>query len=108
MIVDYKTDALTAAEALQRSEDYGLQLRLYSMAIEKIAGRSADRAYLHFLRPDRIVEVDLSPSLLESPEQIVRDFQEAQSKLEFPLNEGAHCRRCAFFGDLCPAVAPVR
>jgi hypothetical protein len=49
------------------------------------------------------VEVDLTPSLLERPEQIVRDFEEAQSKLEFPLNEGERCHRCQFFRDLCPA-----
>jgi hypothetical protein len=58
-------------------------------------------------KPDRVAEVDLSPSLLESPEQVVRAFQEAQSKLEFPMNEGQHCRRCAFFGDLCPAKIAV-
>jgi hypothetical protein len=58
---------------------------------------------LHFLRPNTVVEVDLMPSLLESPEQIVRDFQDAQEKMEFGLNEGEHCRRCRFYHDLCPA-----
>jgi CRISPR/Cas system-associated exonuclease Cas4 (RecB family) len=74
------------------------------MAVERVAGRAPDRAYLHFLRPDQLVEVDLAPSLLDSPEQVVREFQEAQSKLEFPLNEGERCRRCSFFKDLCPAT----
>jgi len=27
----------------------------------------------------------------------------AQSNLDFPLNEGSHCRRCPFYKDLCPA-----
>jgi len=36
-------------------------------------------------------------------EQVVRDFQEAQSKLNFPLNEGERCHRCPFHRDLCPA-----
>jgi hypothetical protein len=90
-------------EALQRSSDYALQLRVYASAVERIAGRPPDRAYLHFLRPDRIVEVDLAPSLLDSPEQIARDLQDAQDRLEFPLNEGTHCPRCAFYADLCPA-----
>jgi hypothetical protein len=101
--VDYKTDAISAAEAPIRARDYALQLRLYAMAIERVTGRAPDRAWLHFLRPNVPVEVDLSPSLIESPEQLVRDFQEAQSKLLFPIIEGEHCSRCAFFRDLCPA-----
>jgi CRISPR/Cas system-associated exonuclease Cas4 (RecB family) len=68
-----------------------------------MAGRAPDRAFVHFLRPNIIVEVDLTPTLIESPEQIVREFQEAQSKLEFPLLEGEHCKRCSFYRDLCPA-----
>jgi hypothetical protein len=50
-----------------------------------------------------VIEVDLTPSLLDQPEQTVGDFQEAQSKLEFPLNEGERCKRCPFYRDLCPA-----
>ncbi|MDR3698444.1 MAG: UvrD-helicase domain-containing protein [Candidatus Sulfopaludibacter sp.] len=102
-IVDYKTDNVTAAEAAQRSQDYALQLRLYGMAIEQVAGRPPARAWLHFLRPDTVVEVDLRPSLIDAPEQVVRDFQEAQSTLHFPLVEGPHCRRCQFYKTLCPA-----
>jgi ATP-dependent exoDNAse (exonuclease V) beta subunit len=104
-VVDYKTDDVTAVQARQRARDYGLQLRLYAMAVERVAGRPPDRAWLHFLRPDTLIEVDLTPSLLESPEQMVRDFQEAQSRLEFPLNEGERCQRCPFYRDLCPAGA---
>jgi ATP-dependent exoDNAse (exonuclease V) beta subunit len=103
VIVDYKTDSVTAAEAHQRAQDYALQLRVYALAVERFAGRAPDRAWLHFLRPNTVVEVDLTPSLLERPEQIVRDFEEAQSKLEFPLNEGERCHRCQFWRDLCPA-----
>ena len=103
VVVDYKTDSVTAHEAHRRAQDYALQLRLYAMAVERVAGRAPDRAWLHFLRPNTVVEVDLTPSLLESPEQTVRDFQEAQSTLEFPLNEGERCHRCPFFRDLCPA-----
>jgi ATP-dependent exoDNAse (exonuclease V) beta subunit len=103
VIVDYKTDSVTAAEAHRRAQDHALQLRLYALAVERFAGRAPDRAWLYFLRPNTVVEVDLTPSLLERPEQIVRDFEEAQSKLEFPLNEGERCRRCPFWRDLCPA-----
>ena len=103
VIVDYKTDAVSGPEAHQRADDYALQLKLYAMAIERVTGRAADRAYLHFLRPNTVVEVDLRPSLLDSPEQVVRDFQAAQSELDFRLNEGGHCGRCPFYRDLCPA-----
>ena len=103
VIVDYKTDSVTAAEAHRRARDHALQLQLYALAVERFAGRAPDHAWLHFLRSNTVVEVDLTPSLLERPEQIVRDFEEAQSKLEFPLNEGERCRRCAFWRDLCPA-----
>jgi ATP-dependent helicase/nuclease subunit A len=103
VVADYKTDDVTAAEAHHRARDYGLQLRLYALAVERVAGRAPDRAWLHFLRPNTLVEVDLTPSLIESPEQTVRDFQQAQSKLDFPLIEGGHCKRCPFYRDLCPA-----
>jgi RecB family exonuclease len=103
-IVDYKTDAVTSAEARQRARDYSLQLKLYALAVERVAGRAPDRAWLHFLRPDKAIEVDLTPSLIDSPQQTVRDFQEAQSKLDFPMHLGEHCRRCQFYKDLCPAT----
>jgi CRISPR/Cas system-associated exonuclease Cas4 (RecB family) len=104
VIVDYKTDAVKPAEAHQRAQDYELQLRVYAMAVERVAGRAPRRAYLHFLRPRTVVEVDLTPSLLDSPEQVVRDFVRAQETLEFPLNEGAQCKRCPFYRQICPAA----
>jgi ATP-dependent helicase/nuclease subunit A len=103
VIVDYKTDAVSAAEAHQRAAEYAIQLRLYALALERMTGRGPDRAWLHFLRPNTLIEVDLTPLLLDSPEQMVREFQEAQDKMQFPLREGEHCRRCAFLGDLCPS-----
>ena len=103
VIADYKTDSVTAAEAHRRARDHALQLRLYALALERFTGRAPDRAWLYFLRPNTVVEVDLAQSLLERPEQVVRDFEEAQSKLDFPLNEGERCHRCPFFRDLCPA-----
>ncbi|MFY9726143.1 MAG: UvrD-helicase domain-containing protein [Bryobacteraceae bacterium] len=104
VIVDYKTDAVNPAEAHRRAREHGLQLRLYAMAVEQLASRAADRAFVYFLRPNTAVEIDLAPSLIESPGQVVREFQEAQSSLHFPLNEGDHCHACPFFHDLCPAT----
>ncbi len=103
-IVDYKTDHVSPAEAHRRARDYALQLRLYAMAVEQLAGRAADRAYLYFLSPNVPVEIDLAPSLIESPNEIVREFQKAQDSLQFALNEGDHCHRCPFFHGLCPAA----
>jgi ATP-dependent exoDNAse (exonuclease V) beta subunit len=103
VVVDYKTDDVTAAEAHQRARDYALQLRLYALAVERVTGRAPRSAWLHFLRPNTLVEVDLTPTLLESPEQSVRDFQRAQSTLNFPLMPGEWCKRCPFYRDLCPA-----
>src|SRR5262249_38055774 len=100
-IVDYKTDAVSGPEAHQRAGDYALQLRLYAMAVERIAGRAPDRAWLPFLRPDKAVQVDLAPSLLESPEQVVRDFRSAQESGEFPMNAGRQCERCGFYKREC-------
>jgi ATP-dependent exoDNAse (exonuclease V) beta subunit len=104
VIVDYKTDSVNAADAHRRAQDYALQLRLYAMAVEQLAGRAADRACLHFLRPNVVVEIDLSPSLLDGPGEVVREFQKAQDSLQFALNEGEQCQRCPFFHGLCPAA----
>jgi ATP-dependent exoDNAse (exonuclease V) beta subunit len=107
VIVDYKTDAVKGPEVQRRARDYELQLKLYAMAIERATGRMPDRACLHFLKPNVVVEVDLTPSLIDSPEQTVLDFLEAQEKLEFPLREGEQCQRCQFYKDLCPAAGPT-
>jgi ATP-dependent helicase/nuclease subunit A len=104
IIVDYKTDAVNSSEAHQRAQDYAMQLRLYALAVERMTGRPVDHAWLYFLAPNTAIEVDLRPSLLDSPEQVVREFQEAQDRLEFPLREGRHCTRCPFFKDLCPSA----
>ncbi|HEY7388651.1 MAG TPA: UvrD-helicase domain-containing protein [Bryobacteraceae bacterium] len=101
VLVDYKTDGVTAIEAHQRAHEYAIQLRLYALALEQIAGRAPDRAWLHFLRPNTLIPVDLTPSLLDSPEQVVRELKEAQAKQCFPLREEEHCTRCPFFHGLC-------
>jgi ATP-dependent helicase/nuclease subunit A len=105
VIVDYKTDAVNGQEAHQRAQDYAQQVRLYAMALERMTGKVPKEAWLHFLKPNTAVAVDLAPSLLDAPEQIVLDLQAAQQSLDFPLLEGTHCRRCEFFRDLCPAAS---
>lgn len=103
VLVDYKTDRVSAAEAPARAKRYALQLRLYALALERLKGRAPDEAHLYFLRPNTAVPVDLRPSLFDSPEAAVREFREAQELLDFPLHEGEHCRTCPHFTGLCPA-----
>jgi ATP-dependent exoDNAse (exonuclease V) beta subunit len=103
VIADYKTDTVTSHQAHRRAEDHALQLRLYAMAVEQAAGHAVTSAWLHFLRPDTVVRVDLEPPLWESPAQIAAELEQAQDKLDFPLREGEHCRGCPFYRDLCPA-----
>jgi ATP-dependent exoDNAse (exonuclease V) beta subunit len=103
VLVDYKTDRVTAAEAPTRAEQYALQLRLYALALERLNGHAPDEAYVYFLRPNVAVPVDLRPSLFDTPEASVREFREAQERQHFPLREGEHCRACPHFTRLCPA-----
>ena len=97
ILVDYKTDTEPHPEA------YGDQLRLYTLALEQIAGRLPDHAYIYFLRAGGPAPVDLSPLALHATRALVREFRDAQERLEFPLKTGEACRRCPYFGNLCPA-----
>jgi ATP-dependent exoDNAse (exonuclease V) beta subunit len=98
VIVDYKTDRDESA-----SEGYALQLRLYALALERYAGRRPDRAVLYYLRPDRTVEISLTDADLDSARSAVRELKQAQEQLQFPLKVGEQCRKCLFWGGVCPA-----
>jgi ATP-dependent helicase/nuclease subunit A len=98
VIVDYKTDRDESA-----SEGYALQLRLYALALERYAGRRPDRAVLYYLRSNRIVEISLSDKDLAAARNAVRELREAQDRLRFPLKVGEQCRKCFFWGGICPA-----
>jgi ATP-dependent exoDNAse (exonuclease V) beta subunit len=107
IVVDYKTDDVTAAEVPARAELYAPQLRLYAVALEHVLGRHPDRAYVFMLRAGIAVPINLEPTLLDDPAQLVRDFRDAQSNLTFPLHEGRHCRECPYYRGLCPAGSGV-
>jgi hypothetical protein len=107
VLADYKTDDVPAAAAPLRAESYALQLRLYALAIERLAGRLPDSARLCFLRPNVAVRVDLGAPQLESARETVHAFQRAQDEMRFPLNVGEHCSRCPFYAGLCPAGSDV-
>ncbi len=107
VLIDYKTDHVTAEEAEGRAQDYALQIRLYAQALKQAGGKHPDRGVLYFLRPNAAVDVDVSPGALDEARQTVRDFFAAQSQQSFPLHVGKHCFRCAHYGNLCPArVSP--
>ncbi len=102
-LVDYKTDDVTAAEAEARAAEYALQLRLYAVALEHSEGRPPSAAYLHFLRPDVVIEIQLGTEPKAEAAAAVRRLRDAQERCDFPLREGAHCRRCQFYQGACPA-----
>ena len=106
VLVDYKTDDISAAEAAGRAGAYALQLQLYAIAAGRLDGRAPDRALLYFLRLDMAVPVDIAGTALERARGIVLRFRQAQESGSFPLNEGIHCRRCPFFRGMCPAGIP--
>jgi len=92
-IVDYKTDKAIHAEA------YAPQLTLYGLAIERAFGKRPIHAWLHFLRPNKLVEVPLDRKV----EDLLAALRTAQDTLQFDLNEGDRCRACHFYRNLCPA-----
>ena len=107
VLVDYKTDDVKTRDAAARAKFYAPQLRLYAWALERITGRSPEKAFLYFLRPGLAWPVALEQTLLDNPEALVQDFREAQDTLNFPLHEGEHCARCPQFHGLCPAGSRV-
>jgi ATP-dependent helicase/nuclease subunit A len=102
-VVDYKTDDVTADLAPARAAEYTPQLALYAIALERALGIRPRAAWLHFLRPDRIVEVPLDDAAIISARALVAGLRQAQDSLRFDLREGDHCRTCSFYRSLCPA-----
>jgi len=107
VIVDYKTDDISAQDVESRAAAYKLQLRYYALAIEKLTGTVPAEAWLHFLRPDVALRVEITAAGLESARRLVRKMVSAQRSLQFPLKEGAHCLRCPFYRGKCPAGQPL-
>ena len=98
VLVDYKTDRDESS-----SESYALQLRLYAIALERYVGRRPDRAVLYYLRSNRAVEISLGDAELTAARKSVREFREAQERLQFDLKAGEQCGRCEFWKGVCPA-----
>ncbi len=105
VLVDYKTDDVKPEQAEARAEEYAVQLRLYGLAIERLAGRPPTAAFAYFLRPNRAVPVSLGDGQLAETRRFLNQLREAQETLRFDLREGEHCARCPFFRGPCPATS---
>ncbi|MBI3665910.1 MAG: UvrD-helicase domain-containing protein [Acidobacteria bacterium] len=103
VLIDYKTDQVTEAGANERALDYEIQLRLYALAVERLAGVRPGRAILYFLRPNTGLEISLEEPGLEEARRKVEELFAAQSRLDFPLRVEKHCYHCPHFQGLCPA-----
>jgi ATP-dependent helicase/nuclease subunit A len=94
VVVDYKTDRE------ETPETHAFQMRIYALALERYAGRLPDRAVLFYLRSGRAVDISLTSNDVKTT---LKSFVNAQNSMVFSLQEGEHCRRCAFYRGLCPA-----
>ncbi len=97
VIVDYKTDDVSPEVARIKAPEYAPQLALYAIAL----GQS--RAFLHFLRPDVIIEVGVGETAQADVRRLIRELREAQNALRFDMNVGEHCRSCSYYNGMCPA-----
>ncbi|MEI9811288.1 MAG: PD-(D/E)XK nuclease family protein [Acidobacteriota bacterium] len=93
VIVDYKTDRDESSAA-----SYALQLRLYALALARTLGRGPDRAVLFYVRSGNAIEVNIDVNVAN----YVHQLRAAQESGEFPLHAGEQCRKCSFWGGLCP------
>jgi ATP-dependent helicase/nuclease subunit A len=80
--------------------EHAFEVRIYALALERYLGRLPDRA---LLRGEPPIEISLSLNDLKAAKNTVKEFVRAHNVSLFPLQEGEHCRRCAFFRGLCPA-----
>ncbi|MBI3207940.1 MAG: UvrD-helicase domain-containing protein [Candidatus Solibacter usitatus] len=103
ILVDYKSDRVEPGEEPRHALRYGPQLRLYAMALQRMAGHLPDHALVWYLRTGAAVEVDLNRTSLIAARRQVIALRESQEHMDFPLREGNHCLRCAFYGGACPA-----
>jgi len=59
--VDFKTDAVSGPELDAKSADYGRQLKLYGLALQRIYHRPVAALWLHFLMLRKTIPVEAAP-----------------------------------------------
>lgn len=107
VLVDYKTDRVSEAEAPTKADEYALQMRLYALALE-LEGSKPQKAVLFFLRLGRAIEVSLDAQALTEAVRQAEELFLAQESQAFPLKIAGHCRRCPHYQALCPAELPQK
>jgi ATP-dependent exoDNAse (exonuclease V) beta subunit len=108
VLVDYKTNDLTALEVPARARSYALQLQLYALALATALGEPVTEAWLSFLAADQSVSVDVSAPALEAARERLARFVLARRRGDFTARPSSLCRTCAFRA-VCPAAeAAVR
>lgn len=60
VLVDFKTDRISADQIAERAERYRMQIRYYALAAERILGRLIEGAYLYFLSPRKLHPMEFS------------------------------------------------
>jgi len=58
VLLDYKTDRISAVEAEEAAKKYEIQIRTYIQAVEKGTGIKVKEAYIYFLYPGVCVRMD--------------------------------------------------
>lgn len=105
IVVDYKTDRIASDH--ESPDAYARQLQIYALALERYAGRIADRAFLCYLRANKTIEIPITAEAVESTCATMRAFQAAQDSLDYPMKPGVQCHRCAFLGNGCIGIGAV-
>ncbi len=90
--------------AERRGAKYGLQLRLYALALERLTGRAPAEAYLCFLRADtRRAGGSAALAYSIRPKLPCANSAMRRSASIFPYARASIAARCPHFTQLCPA-----
>ena len=57
VLIDYKTDRVSAEGAEKRAENYRLQIDCYARGLEGILGQSVKERYLYFLNCGKAIKI---------------------------------------------------
>jgi ATP-dependent exoDNAse (exonuclease V) beta subunit len=105
LLLDYKTNKITAGQVAEYAAHYRPQMLLYARLVEAAFGSLPREAVLFFLVPGVAHRVELTAAVLTGTDALLERFFRAQAELSFPENVSEHCHRCQFNGTLC--LAPL-
>jgi len=97
MILDYKTDGISAEEIETRAAEYRLQLSAYALAVYRLFGEEVETA-LAFLQPGIIRPIDHDPGRTEI--EIIETIR-AIDGVKSPLVERTRCLSCGYRESFC-------